>query len=94
MDPPRGLRKGSWTEAEDNLLRKCIEKYGEGKWHQVPIRASINRRRKSCRLRWLNYLRPSIKRGQFEPDEVDLIGRMHKLLGNRQLTKLESLSGH
>ncbi|MCL7040821.1 hypothetical protein MKW94_012607 [Papaver nudicaule] len=83
MDPPGGLRKGSWTEAEDNLLRKCVEKYGEGKWHQVPIRAGINRCRKSCRLRWLNYLRPSIKRGQFEPDEADLISRMHKLLGNR-----------
>ncbi|KAI3873715.1 hypothetical protein MKX03_029445 [Papaver bracteatum] len=65
MDPPGGLRKGSWTEAEDNLLRKCIEKYGEGKWHQIPIRAGINRCRKSCRLRWLNYLRPSIKRGQW-----------------------------
>ncbi|KAI3830342.1 hypothetical protein MKW92_030871 [Papaver armeniacum] len=65
MDTPGGLRKGSWTEAEDNLLRKCIEKYGEGKWHQVPIRAGINRCRKSCRLRWLNYLRPCIKRGQW-----------------------------
>ncbi|MCL7042723.1 hypothetical protein MKW94_005855 [Papaver nudicaule] len=57
MDPPGGLRKGSWTEAEDNLLRKCVEKYGEGKWHQVPVRAGINRCRKSCRFRWLNYLR-------------------------------------
>ncbi|MCL7047829.1 hypothetical protein MKW94_001106, partial [Papaver nudicaule] len=65
MDHPGGLRKGSWTEAEDNLLRKCIEKYGEGKWHQVPIRAGIKRCRKSCRFRWLNYLRPGIKRGQW-----------------------------
>ncbi|KAL0377988.1 UNVERIFIED_CONTAM: Transcription factor [Sesamum radiatum] len=35
-----GLRKGSWTKEEDILLTKCIEKYGEGKWHQVPIRAA------------------------------------------------------
>nr|AMK01804.1 Myb1 [Solanum melongena]AMK01805.1 Myb transcription factor 1 [Solanum melongena] len=77
------VRKGSWTEEEDLLLRKCMEKYGEGKWHLVPARAGLNRCRKSCRLRWLNYLRPHIKRGDFASDEVDLILRLHKLLGNR-----------
>ena len=38
---------------------------------------------KSCRLRWLNYLRPDIKRGNFSEDEEDLIIKLHKLLGNR-----------
>ncbi|XP_051126844.1 transcription factor MYB114-like [Andrographis paniculata] len=76
-------RKGAWSAEEDQLLRKCIEKYGEGKWHQVPFRAGLNRCRKSCRLRWMNYLRPNIKRGFFNTDEVDLIIRLHKLLGNR-----------
>ncbi|GAB2232821.1 hypothetical protein Droror1_Dr00011880 [Drosera rotundifolia] len=79
----RGVRKGTWTEEEDALLRECVETYGEGNWHQVPERAGINRCRKSCRLRWLNYLRPNIKRGRFTSDEVDLIVRLHKLLGNR-----------
>ncbi|KAK3030638.1 LOW QUALITY PROTEIN: hypothetical protein RJ639_035842, partial [Escallonia herrerae] len=37
----------------------------------------------SCRLRWKNYLRPGIKRGNFSPDEEDLIIRPHSLLGNR-----------
>nr|QCH41132.1 MYB transcription factor 20 [Dimocarpus longan] len=78
-----GVRKGAWTEEEDNLLRKCIEKYGKLKWHQVPVRAGLNRCRKSCRLRWLNYLKPNIKRGEFMEDEVDLISRLQKLLGNR-----------
>ncbi|CAL1389647.1 unnamed protein product [Linum trigynum] len=78
-----GLRKGAWTEQEDRLLRRCIEVYGEGRWHQVPVRAGLNRCRKSCRLRWLNYLTPNIKRGEFSDDEVDLIVRLHKLLGNR-----------
>ncbi|KAK3220856.1 hypothetical protein Dsin_014826 [Dipteronia sinensis] len=77
------LRKGAWTEEEDKLLRKCIEIVGEGKWHQVPLRAGLNRCRKSCRLRWLNYLKPNINRGEFQPDEVDLMVRLHKLLGNR-----------
>lgn len=38
---------------------------------------------KSCRLRWINYLRPDIKRGKFSEDEEDLIIKLHALLGNR-----------
>lgn len=34
-----GVRKGKWTREEDFLLRKCVEKYGEEKWHLVPLRA-------------------------------------------------------
>nr|GEV29024.1 transcription factor MYB90-like [Tanacetum cinerariifolium] len=77
------LRKGAWTAEEDMLLKKCIEMFGDGKWHLVPLKAGLNRCRKSCRLRWLNYLRPNIKRGDFGEDELDLMLRLHKLLGNR-----------
>ncbi|KAF3792571.1 Transcription factor [Nymphaea thermarum] len=68
---PAGIRRGAWSKEEDLLLRRCIEKYG------------LNRCRKSCRLRWLNYLSPNINRGPFAPDEDDLIIRMQALLGNR-----------
>ncbi|KAI3506379.1 hypothetical protein L1887_28737 [Cichorium endivia] len=78
-----GLKKGAWTIHEDMLLKNCIEKYGEGKWHLIPLRTGLNRCRKSCRLRWVNYLRPNIKRGDFAEDEVDLMLRLHTLLGNR-----------
>ncbi|XXG51116.1 hypothetical protein AAC387_Pa02g4961 [Persea americana] len=78
-----GVRKGAWTEEEDILLRKCIEKFGEGKWRQIPFKAGLRRCHKSCRLRWLTYLKPGIKRGEFVEDEVDLIIRLHKLLGNK-----------
>ncbi|XP_010274760.1 PREDICTED: transcription factor MYB113-like [Nelumbo nucifera] len=43
MDGGLGLRKGAWTEEEDILLRKCIERYGEGMWCKVPLRAGIKR---------------------------------------------------
>ncbi|KAL9230073.1 hypothetical protein vseg_005465 [Gypsophila vaccaria] len=79
----RDVRKGSWSDDEDKLLRDCIAMHGEGSWHRVPLMAGLNRCRKSCRLRWMNYLKPNIKRGQFKEDEVDLIIRLHKLLGNR-----------
>ncbi|KAJ9564375.1 hypothetical protein OSB04_000341 [Centaurea solstitialis] len=79
------LRKGAWSAEEDTLLKNCIEKHGEGKWNLVPLKAGLRRYGKSCRLRWLNYLRPNIKRGDFKEDEIDLIRRLHKLLGNRQV---------
>lgn len=43
----------------------------------------LKRCRKSCRLRWLNYLKPNIKKGDFSEDEVDLMIKLHNLLGNR-----------
>nr|AZP55092.1 transcription factor R2R3-MYB [Lilium hybrid cultivar] len=78
-----GTRKGQWSKEEDNLLRKCINQYNPVKWSHVPKLAGLNRCRKSCRLRWVNYLDPSINRGSFSEDEEDLIIRLHKLLGNR-----------
>ena len=38
---------------------------------------------KSCRLRWTNYLRPGIKRGNFSDQEEKLIVHLQALLGNR-----------
>lgn len=38
----KGVRKGAWTSEEDILLRDCIHKFGEGKWHLVPLRAGIH----------------------------------------------------
>lgn len=34
-----GVRKGTWTKEEDDLLKQFIEKHGEVKWHQVPLKA-------------------------------------------------------
>lgn len=78
-----GLKRGPWTPEEDELLSNYINKEGEGRWRTLPKRAGLLRCGKSCRLRWMNYLRPSVKRGQIAPDEEDLILRLHRLLGNR-----------
>ncbi|XP_028782892.1 transcription factor MYB113-like [Neltuma alba] len=78
-----GLRTGKWCKEEDDLLKACVLKYGEGKWHLIPQRSGLKRCRKSCRLRWLNYLKPDIKWGDFSEDEIDMMIRLHRLLGNR-----------
>ncbi|KAL5065809.1 hypothetical protein RYX36_027546 [Vicia faba] len=78
-----GLNRGAWTSHEDKILTNYIKLHGEGKWRNLPKRAGLKRCGKSCRLRWLNYLRPDIKRGNISSDEEELIIRLHKLLGNR-----------
>ncbi|PON81629.1 GAMYB transcription factor [Trema orientale] len=78
-----GLNRGAWSAMEDKILADYIKIHGEGKWRDLPQRAGLKRCGKSCRLRWLNYLRPNIRRGNISTDEEDLIVRLHKLLGNR-----------
>ncbi|KAL6226289.1 hypothetical protein ACLB2K_000252 [Fragaria x ananassa] len=76
-------KKNLWKPEEDLILKKYVETHGEGNWATVSKRSGLNRSGKSCRLRWKNYLRPNIKRGDMSEEEEDLIIRMHKLLGNR-----------
>nr|QIQ55984.1 MYB-like transcription factor [Nepeta rtanjensis] len=78
-----GLRRGPWSTKEDSVLTNFIQQNGEGQWRSLPKKAGLLRCGKSCRLRWMNYLRPGIKRGNISEDEEDLIVRLHGLLGNR-----------
>lgn len=45
----------------------------------------LNRCGKSCRLRWLNYLRPDIKHGGFTPEEDNVIFTLYSTIGSRQV---------
>lgn len=43
----------------------------------------LKRTGKSCRLRWLNYLRPDVRRGNITLEEQLLILELHSRWGNR-----------
>ncbi|KAM0071143.1 putative transcription factor MYB-HB-like family [Helianthus debilis subsp. tardiflorus] len=75
--------KGAWTKEEDDRLIGYIRAHGEGCWRSLPKAAGLLRCGKSCRLRWINYLRPDLKRGNFTEDEDELIIKLHSLLGNK-----------
>ncbi|KAI4332329.1 hypothetical protein L6164_017249 [Bauhinia variegata] len=75
--------KGAWTREEDQRLIDYIRVHGEGCWRSLPKAAGLLRCGKSCRLRWINYLRPDLKRGNFTEEEDDLIIKLHSLLGNK-----------
>ncbi|KAL5805806.1 hypothetical protein ACOSQ4_028539 [Xanthoceras sorbifolium] len=89
----QGLRKGPWTPEEDKLLTEYCNLYGEGRWSSVARSAGLNRSGKSCRLRWVNYLRPGLKRGQLTPQEEGIIIELHALWGNKWSTIARYLPG-
>ncbi|CAF1921546.1 unnamed protein product [Brassica napus] len=78
-----GVKKGPWTPEEDIVLVSYIQEHGPGNWRSVPTNTGLRRCSKSCRLRWTNYLRPGIKRGNFTEHEEKMIVHLQALLGNR-----------
>ncbi|KAK7269583.1 hypothetical protein RIF29_22315 [Crotalaria pallida] len=83
IDEHTGLRKGPWTVDEDTILVNYINSHGEGHWNNVARCAGLSRSGKSCRLRWVNYLRPDVRRGNITLEELILILDLHSRWGNR-----------
>ena len=50
------LKSVKWTEKEDNLLIKCVNKFGEGKWNEME-RCFIGRTRKQIRQRYISNIK-------------------------------------
>ncbi|KAI3705689.1 hypothetical protein L1987_75930 [Smallanthus sonchifolius] len=88
-----GIKKGAWSEEEDNQLRAYVQRYGHWNWRELPKYAGLARCGKSCRLRWMNYLRPTVKRGNFSKEEEDLICKYHQEMGNKWSTIAAKLPG-
>ncbi|MED6171065.1 hypothetical protein PIB30_037181 [Stylosanthes scabra] len=100
-----GIKKGAWSEEEDKRLIAYVERYGHPNWRQLPRLAGIIinyflclnkcllRCGKSCRLRWMNYLRPNLKRGNYTQKEEQLIMDLHKEHGNKWSLIAENLPG-
>ncbi|CAL9093210.1 unnamed protein product [Musa textilis] len=88
-----GVKKGPWSPEEDEALVGYIQRYGHGNWRALPKQAGLLRCGKSCRLRWMNYLRPDIKRGNFSQEEQEAIIRLHETFGNRWSAIAASLPG-
>lgn len=87
------LRRGPWTLEEDTLLIHYIACHGEGRWNLLAKRSGLKRTGKSCRLRWLNYLKPDVKRGNFTPQEQISILELHSKWGNRWSKIAQHLPG-
>nr|CAB3490332.1 unnamed protein product [Digitaria exilis] len=81
--PKVQYRKGLWSSEEDEKLRDCILRYGHGCWSTLAVMAGLQRTGKSCRLRWINHLRPGLKHGTFSLEEEETVMGLHAKLGNK-----------
>ncbi|GFQ00828.1 transcription factor myb86 [Phtheirospermum japonicum] len=87
------VKRGLWSPEEDEKLIRHITTHGHGCWSSVPKLAGLQRCGKSCRLRWINYLRPDLKRGSFTEQEERTIVDVHRILGNRWAQIAKHLPG-
>ncbi|PHU27288.1 Transcription factor MYB39 [Capsicum chinense] len=78
------VKRGPWSPEEDSKLKAYIEQHGTGgNWITLPQKVGLKRCGKSCRLRWLNYLRPNIKHGEFTDEEDTIICTLYMSIGSR-----------
>lgn len=66
-----------WSNDSDSL---CLSIYA--------CNEGLLRCGKSCRLRWINYLRPDLKRGNFTLEEEETIIKLHQSFGNKSVLYL------
>ncbi|XP_019156074.1 PREDICTED: transcription factor MYB36-like [Ipomoea nil] len=78
------VKRGPWSAEEDAKLKAFIEQHGTcGNWISLPQKIGLKRCGKSCRLRWLNYLRPNLKHGGFSEEEDKIICSLYISIGSR-----------
>ncbi|XP_009790050.1 transcription factor RAX3-like [Nicotiana sylvestris] len=78
------VKRGPWSPEEDAKLKSYIQQHGTGgNWITLPQKVGLKRCGKSCRLRWLNYLRPNIKHGEFTEEEDNIICSLYLSIGSR-----------
>ena len=86
------LVKGSWSKQEDQILTNWVKENGEIHWTKA---ASLLKGRtgKQCRERWMNCLKPEIRKAEWTPEEDELIIRLQKQIGNKWAKISEKLPG-
>ncbi|RLN23924.1 transcription factor RAX2-like [Panicum miliaceum] len=88
------VKRGPWSPEEDEALRSYVLRHGSGgNWISMPKKAGLKRCGKSCRLRWLNYLRPDIRHGGFTDEEDAVIISLYSQLGSKWSLIASQLEG-
>ncbi|KAK3036379.1 hypothetical protein RJ639_032148 [Escallonia herrerae] len=89
----KNWRKGPWLEQEDEQLNATVTRLGERRWDALAKASGLRRSGKSCRLRWMNYLRPNLKHGLISEEEERIILQLHEQWGNKWSKIAQRLPG-
>ncbi|KAL6498771.1 hypothetical protein OROGR_028318 [Orobanche gracilis] len=88
------IKKGPWKAEEDEVLRNHVRKYGPRDWSSIRSNGLLRRTGKSCRLRWVNKLRPDLKTGmKFSAEEERTVIDLQAQYGNKWATISTFLPG-
>uniref|UniRef100_A0A0D9W7V7 Uncharacterized protein n=1 Tax=Leersia perrieri TaxID=77586 RepID=A0A0D9W7V7_9ORYZ len=77
------VRKGPWSEEEDEVLREHVRTHGPREWSSIRSKVGLPRTGKSCRLRWVNKLRPNLKSCKFTANEEREVIELQARYGNK-----------
>ena len=86
-------RGNQWTGEEDNQLRKLVDEHGDRKWSFIASKMNGRRNDKQCRGRWVNHLKPDIRRGEWTQAEDRILVEGHRMLGTRWAALAKLLPG-
>ncbi|DAZ99953.1 TPA: hypothetical protein N0F65_008760 [Lagenidium giganteum] len=81
-----------WTEKEDLLMMKLVQKYGTRHWTIIGTKLP-GRNGKQCRERWHNQLDPSIRKDPWTEEEERLLRESHERFGNKWAEIAKMLPG-
>ncbi|KAF3796277.1 Transcription factor [Nymphaea thermarum] len=77
------MRKGPWLPEEDEILLEYVRQFGARDWSSIRSKGLLPRTGKSCRLRWVNKLKPDLKRCKFSPEEERIVIELQAKFGNK-----------
>jgi Myb-like DNA-binding domain len=77
-----GLKKGPWTEEEDEKIARLVVEVGANKWSHI-AKHLPGRIGKQCRERWFNHLDPCISKASWTAEEEAILKDAHARIGNK-----------
>ena len=80
------IARHTWSEEENDLLKRVVQKYGTYDWTLVETEVP-GRSAKQCHDRW-NIINPHIKKGKWSDEEDQIILKSFEILG-KQWTKVK-----
>ena len=78
-------KTGRWSEKEDNVLldavKKVRQRHGQDVWIEV-AKLVPHRTDRQCRERYVRVLDPTLRKGEWTPEEIDLLTKAHAEFGD------------
>ena len=84
--------KRPWTHEEDDIVCTMVGVHGPRQWPQVAAKVP-GRKSTQCRERWLNHVRPDLRKDVWTKEETDALLDQYARLGNHWVEIVKRLPG-